>query len=100
MGVIVYLLDETGGITDENLVKASEITGLSVEDLKKLKHLSICPNEKQCMEMEVDVTETCIETEDNVTELEEVEDNPYRNPKPKWKSFGVKIVNKTKEPGK
>jgi len=95
--VIVYLPDETGGTTDENLVKASEVTGLSVEDLKKLKHLGICHNEKQCMEMEVDMTETCIETEDNIDELEEVEDNPYGNPKPKGKAFGVKNVNKTKE---
>ena len=97
MEVVVYLPDETGGPTNENLVKASEVTGLSVDDLKKLKHLGICHNEKQCMEMEIDMTETCIETEDNVTELEEVEDNPYGNPKPKGKAFGVKNVDKTKE---
>ena len=83
MDVIVHLPDETGGITNKNLVKASEITNIPVEDLKNLKHLSICHNEKQCMEMEGNMTE--------------MEDNPYRNPKPKGKAFGVKIVNKTKD---
>ena len=95
--VVVYLPDETGEITKENLVKVSEVTNLSVEDLKKLKHLGICHNEKQCAEMETDMTENYTKTECNTTEFEEVEYNPYGNPKPTGNAFGVKIVNKTKE---
>jgi len=95
--VVVYIPNETGENTEENLVKVSEITNLSVEDLKTLKHLSICHNEKQCAEMETGMTENYKKTECNTTEFKEVEDNPYRNPKPTGKAFGVKIANKTKE---